>query len=108
MPRELERAEAAGGEEVVRRQAESAMQHAVGLLVIRRVAGLARALLICEPEQIQSVHVLRLRPKRILQLQDQRGSVRGKSGRQPLAAVRRRGGDGGVRARGAEKPAEEK
>ena len=61
VPRERERAEAAGREQVARREAQRAAQHLVGLRVVGRVAGLARPLLVGEPERVERVHVVAAR-----------------------------------------------
>src|SRR6266511_5596209 len=80
--RKRQRGEAALGKGARRGEAERVTEHAVGLRVVRRVAGLSGPLLVLEPEQRQRVGVVRLRAKRGLKLADDAGGVprRGQGG----------------------------
>ena len=59
VPGERERRKAARRVEVVRRELDSTREHPVRLDVVRRVAGLARPLLVGEAEQVEAADVLR-------------------------------------------------
>ena len=75
VPRERERAEAAGRDQVARREAQRPAQHLVGLRVVGRVARLARPLLVREPERVERAHVVAARAQLVLELRDLRRRV---------------------------------
>src|SRR6266576_7263284 len=71
-----ERAQPAGGDEVVGRVTEGATQHTLGLRVVARVARFACALLVREAEQAQTDDTCRIRAHLLLQLRDQSATAR--------------------------------
>ena len=75
VPRERERAEPAGREQVARREAQRPAQHLVRLRVVGRVARLARPLLVGEPERVERVDVVAARAELALELRDLRRRV---------------------------------
>src|SRR5205814_7472964 len=96
-------------ERILRVERERPVERAVGLGVVARVAGLARALLVAEAEEDPGVLVPRIRSERGLEARDERGCARGETGaglevhdRLPTAEGARRG------ARLAEGSAEER
>src|SRR5258707_15539467 len=107
MTREREGREAARGMEIVRGQPCGALEHAVRLDVVRRVAGLAGPLLVRESEQVEAAHVLRAAAQARLQLQDERlGISRGEPGGE-LVCLGGRLRAGGRRSAVRRQPAEE-
>ena len=70
MPRQRELSEPGGRDQVVRRESQDAMQDAVGLAVVRRVARLAHALQIREAERVERLRVPRVGAQLALQAGD--------------------------------------
>ena len=85
--------EARGRDQVARLHGERLVQDAVGLRVVRRVAGLADALQVRQTERLERLHVARAQPKLALEAGDLRLGVAGgeaalqllgDAGRQPV------------------------
>ncbi len=112
MAGEGERAQTARREQVVGLERERLLEHALGLDVVGGIAGLPRTLLVREPEQRQRLHVARILPHGVLQLDDEALRVAERESRERV--VRRHGGglvpacvDGRGRRVAAQHPAEE-
>ena len=76
--------------QIARGERQRPAQDAVGLRVVRRVAGLARALLVGEPEQAERVHVARVAPHGRLELRRRARSCRRRRSRLTSSARPRR------------------
>ena len=90
MPRQRQLPEPGGRDQVVRRESQDAVQDAVGLAVVRRVARLAHALQIREAERVERLRVPRVGAQLALQAGDLGLRVAGREALLQLRGDRRR------------------